>query len=242
MKKKIGIIGFGRFGQFISKFLKKDFDVYVSSRTDRSKKAKSLGVKFVDLKEACQKDILILSVSISSLKTILKKIKKHIKKETLVLDVCSVKEMPCKLMKNMLKHNEILGTHPLFGPDSVKKLLKGNKIILCPVRIKKNTLTKTKKHLKSLGLIVIETTPKNHDKQIAKTLCLVQFIGRTLLSLKLKEEKIDTLGYKRLLGILKTVRNDSSQLFYDMNHFNKQSKQIRNNFIKSSIKINKGLK
>ena len=56
-----------------------------------------------------------------------------------------------------------------------------------------------------------------------------------------KELKIDTEGYKRLMKILEVVKNDTWQLFEDMNHYNKHAKQTRENFIKSINEINRRL-
>ncbi|MEM2918640.1 MAG: prephenate dehydrogenase [Candidatus Altiarchaeota archaeon] len=244
MKKKLSIIGFGRFGQVLAKFLTNDFEVFVTDKVkEKEKEAKKLGVKFVSLKEASSQKIVVLATPISKLKNVLLKIKPFLKENVLVLDTCSVKEYPVKLMKKILpKYVEILGTHPLFGPDSVKNSLKDRKIVLCPIRTKIETLTKVKKYLRSKGLEVIVASPQEHDKQVAKTLCLVQFIGRALLDMKVKEHQIDTLSYRRLLKILETVKKDTKELFYDMHHYNKYSKNFRRDFIDSLVKIDKKIK
>ena len=100
---------------------------------------------------------------------------------------------------------------------------------------------KIKSILKENGLVVIETTPEEHDKEIAKSLLLTHLIGRALMDFGAKNMQIDTEGYKRLMHILETVKNDTEQLFEDMNTYNKYAKEIRENFLKSLNKINKGL-
>ena len=238
---KIGIIGFGRFGQLIARLLKNDFDIYVANRSDKSRIARKLGVNYVSLEEAASKDIVIIATSISSLEDVLKKIKKCLKKNAVVIDVCSIKEKPAKLMKKILpKTVDIIGAHPLFGPDAFP-ILKRKKIVLCPIRTDK--LSKIKSYLKKKKKIeVIITTPEKHDREIAKSLCLVHFIGRALIDNKIDKLEIDTYSYNKLLEILNIVRNDSKQLFIDMNRMNKYSKKIRHDFIKSLQKIDKTLK
>ena len=56
--------------------------------------------------------------------------------DALVIDVCSVKEYPVRLMKELLPERvSILATHPMFGPDSAAHALQGRKIVLCAERI-----------------------------------------------------------------------------------------------------------
>jgi len=237
--KTAGIIGFGRFGQLAAKYLKEDFQVYVYDKSDKTFDAMKLGVATASLKEACCKDVILLSMPISFLEDVLMEIKDYIRKDSLILDVCSVKEIPCNLMKKYLQEDiEIIGTHPLFGPDSAGRTLKDRKIVICPVRTNDKRLTCIKKYLEEKGLIVIEMSPEEHDRQIAYSLTLTHFIGRAMIDMDLKPQEIETLGYQRLLKILGTVKNDTWQLFEDMNKFNKYSQQVREEFMNSLGEIN----
>ena len=145
-------------------------------------------------------------------------------------------------MKKLLPKNvQILATHPIFGPDSAKDSVRGRKIVLCRTRISEEFYRKIKENLENAGLIVIEATPEEHDREIAKTLLLTHFIGRGLMEFGAKELSMDTEGYKRLLKILETVRNDTSQLFRDMNDYNGYSKEMRTKLIRALIKVGKRL-
>jgi prephenate dehydrogenase len=239
---EIGIIGFGRFGKLLTKHLSGDFKVYVSSRSDKAKEIKKNSGIPAPLEEVCKKDIVIPCVPISKFKNTLKKTKNLLKNNSLVIDVCSVKEYPADLMKKILpKKTEILATHPMFGPDSAKDSLKDRKIVLCKVRIPDDKYEKIKTHLKKKGLIIVETTPEKHDKEIARSLFLTHFIGRALIDFGAADRDIDTEGYKRWMSIVEMVKNDTWQLFEDMNKYNKHSKKVREDFIRSLNKINKRL-
>jgi prephenate dehydrogenase len=239
---EIGIIGFGRFGKLVTKHLSEDFKVYVFNRSDKTKEIKENNAIPSSIEEVCKKDIIILCVPISEFENILNKIKNLLKEDSLVIDVCSVKEYPVKLMKDILpKKTQILATHPIFGPDSAADSLQERKIVLCKVRIVDDLYGKIKSILNERGLTVIETTPEEHDKEIAKSLLLTHFIGRALMDFGATDLNIDTEGYKRLMKILDTVKNDTNQLFEDMNKCNKYSKKIRDDFIKSLNKISEGL-
>ena len=96
-------------------------------------------------------------------------------------------------------------------------------------------------YLKDKGIKIIITTPEKHDKEIARSLALVHYIGRALENIKAKQQIIDSEGYKRLLHILETVSNDTPELFKDMHHYNRYAKQERKQFLKALNTINKKL-
>lgn len=183
-EKTLGIIGYGRFGKLMHKYLKEDFEIRTYDKNIKEKNTEE------NLKKITQSDIVVIAVPISEIEDTLKKIKKHIKQKTLFIDVCSVKEHPAKLMKKYLPKNvEILATHPMFGPDSAKTTLKKRKIVICPINITSKTLNKTKKYLREKGLEIIEMTPKEHDEITAKTQLLAHYISRTLIELNIKKNK-----------------------------------------------------
>ena len=236
--RSIGIIGFGRFGRFVASQLNKDFQVYVSSRSVSPPEIKKSGSIPSSLEEVCSKDILLITVPISAMEETLMSIKGFVGKDTVVVDVCSVKEYPVMLMKKILPKNiRILATHPLFGPDSSTR----RKIVLCKVRLDDKIYISIKEFLLHKDFQVIETTPKEHDLQIAKSLLLTHFIGRALSGMGAHTQEIDTLGYNNLMGIMTAVSNDSWQLFEDMNKYNRFSKKVRGDFAKSLGKIEKRL-
>uniref|UniRef100_A0A7C4M0Z2 Prephenate dehydrogenase/arogenate dehydrogenase family protein n=1 Tax=candidate division CPR3 bacterium TaxID=2268181 RepID=A0A7C4M0Z2_UNCC3 len=228
--KKIAIIGFGRFGQLFAEILLPFGEIFVVS----SKKIKDARFKQIKIEELINIDWVIPAVPISKLEEVLRKIRSHLKPGSIVTDVCSVKEFPCRLMQNIFPKNiEIVGTHPMFGPDSAKNGLKNLQIVLCPLHQKKETLNWLKSVFSEIGLDIIETTPKNHDLQVAKSLSLVHFIGRGLEKMDIKKQEITTLGFDRLLTVCETVSNDSWQLFYDMQKYNPYAKKVRSDLLKA---------
>lgn len=236
---KIGVIGFGRFGQLIAKHLKKFGPVLVYNRSNKKRQAKALGCEWVNLKEVCQADLVILAVPISELEKVIKKIKKLVKPGIIVMDVASVKSKPCRwLKKHLPRRVEVLGTHPVFGPDSTKNGLDNLNIVVCPIRIKKKNLDKISNIFKKLKLDIIKTTPERHDQEIALSLGLVHFLGRGLEKVQIRPLEISSVGYERLLGVCDTVSNDSWQLFSDMQEFNPYASGIRKRYLKALQEIN----
>lgn len=212
----------------------------VCNRSDRSSEAKELGVEYTTLEKVCQADWVFVSVAISATEDKIKEIAPLLKKGSLVMDVCSVKVFPSQwLEKYISQDNEIMATHPMFGPDSAKNGTKDLQWILCPLRISSDRLVEVKDILNKLEVKIIETTPEDHDMQAAKSLSLVHFIGRGLEDFGYKDQQITTLGFERLLRVMETVTNDSFQLFLDMQKFNPYAEEARENFIASLNKVNK---
>ncbi|MGB5421342.1 MAG: prephenate dehydrogenase/arogenate dehydrogenase family protein, partial [Desulfobacterales bacterium] len=206
----IGIIGYGRFGRLAARHLSGDYPVLVCGRRDLSQENMTEGVRVASFHEVCNQRIVIPCMPISSFKEVLAAAAPLVRPDALVADVCSVKEKPVRWMKAALPETvSILGTHPMFGPDSASAGLEGMKIALCRVRIDDDLYGKVVVFLRGSGLTVIETTPEEHDRQIAVSLALTHFIGRSLAAFGARELAIDTEGYKRLLHILDVVEHDT---------------------------------
>ena len=230
---KIAIIGFGRFGKLFADIMKQLGEVHIISSSGQS-----CDFPLIDYKDLGQMDWVIPAVPISHLRETLQKIAPELKAGALTFDVSSVKVLPCQWLKEVLPTStQIIGTHPMFGPDSAKNGLKGLQIVLCPIRQETDTLEKLRTFFDSQGLKVIETTAEEHDRQAAKCLSLVHFLGRGLSRLPVKRQEISTLGFERLLTVNETVSNDTWQLFFDMQKYNPYSKQVRTKMIEALIEL-----
>jgi len=234
-KNKIAIIGMGRFGILLADLLSPYGEIFVISRKNITK-CKFKQIQYSDLGEM---DIVIPAVPISKFEQTLKDINKYLKPRSLVMDVCSVKVAPCRSMKKIIRKDvEILGTHPMFGPDSAKNGCQGLQVVICPLRINEKRLKIIEGIFKALELRIIYVTPAEHDRQVAKSLAFVHFLGRGLSLINLKNQSITTLGFERLMAVNETVNNDSKELFLDMQHYNPYSNKIRQDFIKALIALN----
>ncbi|MBI3364494.1 MAG: prephenate dehydrogenase/arogenate dehydrogenase family protein [Ignavibacteriae bacterium] len=161
----------------------------------------------------------------------------------LVIDVCSVKEQPVRWMKSLLpKDVLILGTHPLFGPDSAAKSLMGHTIVLCPVRIRKRQLQRLSTYLRARGLNVQLLTPLRHDKLMASTLFLTQFVGHGLRKLSLPNPTSSTHNFRSLHHIATITGNDTMELFRDMFEYNRFAKRLPEELLRSFSELHKTLK
>ena len=235
--KKItfGIIGYGRFGKLWAKYMSKYGMVFVFDKREKIIE-KIPNITVTDLKQAVSTDIIFLTVPISELEDCCKTIRPLLSSRTLVVDMCSVKIYPVKIMKKYLPKNQLtLATHPLFGPDSEKinQGINGLKIVVCPSKIKSVFEKRLIDIFKKLKLKIITASPKDHDRQMANSQALVHFIGRGLAKLKLNPQEIYTPDYNSLMRLNQMVNNDTWQLFFDMQRKNPFASIIRQKFIRN---------
>lgn len=234
------MIGFGRFGRLLVRHAAKDFRVHVFDRVPQRRRIRALGGVPAALEEACRQDIVVFCVPIRALGAALRQAARFIRADAAVIDVCSVKEYPARVMRRTLPRTvEILATHPTFGPDSAAETLKDRKIALCRVRMGRKRYACIKGYLARKGLKVVEVSPREHDRQMALTLALTHFIGRGLIRFGADHLELDTEGYRRLMRILQTVQNDSWELFEDMNKYNAFARRARVKFLKSLREIDR---
>lgn len=238
MKHSVGLVGFGNFGQFIVKFLTPFFEISVYDRTDFSNEAKNLGVVWSSLSDVVQKDIVILGVPVQFLEPLLLEIKDLINPEALVMDVSSVKVKPLQLLEKYLPATtDIVGTHPLFGPQSGKNGIKGLNMVLCPVRNTK-IVNLSKFFSKQLQLNVLERTAELHDRQMAYVQALTHFIGRSINEMDIPDVEQKTPAYQYLLDIKRNLGKDSMDLFLTIELENPFAKEVREQFIEKLNNLN----
>lgn len=243
MSRTVGIVGMGRFGRLMARYLAADFRVRAHDPSVAEEEIRAVGAEPASLESVAAAEVLVLAVPISAMQDVLARTAPHLVPGGLLIDVCSVKELPLAWMRKAVPDSvELIGTHPMFGPDSAAESLQGRKVVLCPVRVAAARLARVRDYLASRGLQVIETTAEEHDRQIAVSLALTHVIGRALGRMGARPQEIDTEGYKRLLRILEVVEHDTWQLFEDMNRFNPHAAGIRRRFTRALAEIEGELK
>ena len=224
--KKIGIIGYGRFGKVLHDLLLKTFDVLVY---DFNKSLKD--IELSSLEEVLDCSLVFVAVPISLFEGCIKEISKFNLYNTTILDVCSVKVYPVRIMeKNLAEHVGIIGTHPHFGPDSYTPF-RELKITLCPIRDINNRILEVREVFESLSIGVTQMTPDEHDRIAASSQGITHFIGRVLKEAGVRSTKINTLGFNELLGVIEQTCNDSWDLFRDLQKYNPYTKEMIDNLI-----------
>ena len=228
----ITVIGCGRFGRFLTEQLAPIVGAAVWDADPTRLGDLPAGARPVSWDEACAGEVLVLAVPIRALPALLDRLGKQVRPRSLVIDTASVKVWPMRWMRASLPGTvQILGTHPLFGPDSAPRGLDGQRLVLVPERVRYPHLVR--RTLESLGLRCVETTAEGHDREIAETQALTHWIGRALERCGARPRDVDTLGYRRLLEILRYVENDSWELFEDLERWNPYARPVRQRFLEA---------
>ena len=229
-KLKVGIIGFGRFGQFIGKKMAYyGFQVYCTSRKNYKELAQNIGITYLEKKDFEKEslDVVIFSTSIKSFIDVFNSYDISFWNNKLVCDVLSVKKYPFDFLKSKLENN-ILCTHPMFGPDSAKYNWKGHKFVYYPYNIQLSTLKSYDKFIKfwnDMGCELIKMTPSDHDRETADSQFITHFIGRSLVGFNNNDYNISTEGFNAIMKIKEHTINDSWDLFSALAKYNKNTKE-----------------
>jgi prephenate dehydrogenase len=168
-------------GRWFSGFLKREgYSVVVSSRTRSKVEAlrDEFGVEVADSNVAAIEgaDWVLLCVSLDGLEPVLKEIGSHVRSGQVVLDICSVKEIPVNLLHKYVKNGITLGTHPVFGPGA--KSIRGQNFVLTPVNGEEEKFAREfKGWLEERGANVVVTSPRKHDELMSVVLGFPHFLG-----------------------------------------------------------------
>lgn len=217
----IAILGNGRFGTLLQQHLHTDHTVTMFAQTDNK----------APVRDA---DLIILAVPNRALEQAVLEIKPHVAEHAIVMDVGSVKVKPCEILLRQLQRN-VVGTHPLFGPDSAHDSWQGHKVVMCRLQINDADYARVQQLFTSRGVTIFECTPAEHDQMMAKTQALVHFIGRALTGLQ--PQDIATPDYANLLRMMAKVTNDTWELFYDMQTLNPFAHTVRNDLVRKLLAL-----
>lgn len=227
---KIGIIGFGNFGQFLAKTFSKNNEVYAVGRSDMSSQAREIGCEFFPLFDMSSFarvncDVIIISCSIISFEEVLRQIPKEIFKGKLIVDVLSVKVHARKTMLQYLPEDaDILCTHPMFGPESGKFGWQGLPFLYDRVRIGDDERCNRFLSLwENERCKMIEMSSDQHDQYAANSQFITHLTGRILWQQNLVPTPIDTKGFQTVLNLVDNTCKDSFDLFYGLYYYNEHA-------------------
>ena len=212
---RVSIIGFGRFGAMLHSLLSKGFevDVFDKNSIDNS------DVNEVSLEDALRNETIFIAVPIRDFENLVKDISKKISNGKTVIDVCSVKVFPKKVMlDNLSNETDIIATHPLFGPDSLKD--SGSVMTMESVRNTFGRYDFWKNYFESQNILIEEISAEEHDMMAARSQGLTHFVGRVIDDFGTNQTRIDTEGYKALHKLVNQTCNDTWELFEDIQNFN----------------------
>ena len=196
---------------------------------------------FGTLEECLQADFIFLTIPISEIEIFIKEHAHKIKPGAVVVDCASVKVSVLNWFHSFFPGNvEFVLTHPLFGPDSARKGLKGHQITMMPGRVSfGNYRFLIDLFEQKLGLIPLSIDAHEHDRLMAYNLSLIHHLGRALGDMDIYSVPLKMRGLSDLNRIAHFTMNDSDTLFKDFYKYNPYSHEIRKKFEESFSKITK---
>lgn len=230
----LGLIGAGAFGAFCLPYLARHFEVSVCDpRPDLADLARSHGVSAAGLSQTAACDIVLLAVPWRTLDTVARDIAAHLKPGALVVECCSIKVKPLKVLREALPDSvDIVGTHPLFGPQSGRNGVAGLNIAVCPVAGHTRAADRVARFLGTrLGLTVKRSSPEDHDRQMAYVQGLTHFLARSIAAMDVPPLDLTTNTWGHLMRMAETVRHDSDDLYRTIAVDNPYAEEVRERFL-----------
>lgn len=228
-RPRLGLVGFGAFGQLAARHLAPHFDILAHdpAATD------DLGglVRLTDLAAAAACPVVILAVPVVALEATVAAIAPDIAPDALVLDVGSVKIKPARIMAEGLPASaQVVGTHPLFGPQSGRNGIAGLRIAICAVRGDRAAGRVAVFCRRTLGLRVFRVSPEEHDREAATVQGLTHLIARVLMAMEPLPTRMTTVSFERLMQAVELVRHDSPAVFRAIERDNPFAAAVRERF------------
>jgi prephenate dehydrogenase len=240
---RTAILGAGKMGVWFAKFCKENGEEVILSDRKKEKLAKlgkELDVETAGFVDAVKKaDNIILCVSIDAFEEVVKKIAPSVREGQTVVDICSIKKQPVKIMHQYLGKVLVLGTHPVFGPGS--RGVKNKAYILTPTNAEEEEFAgKYKKWLEKLGARVFIMSPKNHDELMSVVLGFPHFLGLVACDTLLEKEdypetkKVAGTTYQMLFTLAEATAMENPELFASLQFSLPEMQKLENLFIEKA--------
>ena len=161
-KPVIGIIGGkGKMGSlFAHLFTQAGYSVLISDRH----------TKLQNHQLARKSDVVLIAVPIEKTLSVIKKIVRHIKPNSLIMDITSIKNDPVQAM--LKSTSAVIGLHPMFNETTYGP---GQTVIFCPARPKKWLKWLKNVFQNEFQLNLVQLTPEKHDRIMTVVQGLVHF-------------------------------------------------------------------
>lgn len=238
----IGIVGYGSFGKLVYTLLQRfapAAQVRVhSSRFEPDNKT------FFSLEDVCDVDAVVVCVPIHSTEETLLRLLPHLRKDTALVDVATVKTYTTEIFKRLAPAQPYLATHPMFGPESYEKkggAVAGFRIVITSHNLAVSAYEALRARLQESGFDLVETSAESHDRHLAETLFLTHFVGQTINRAGFDRTQIDTVSFGYLMDAVESVKHDTP-LFKDVFKYNPYCEEVLKRFEVAEREVHRLLK
>lgn len=239
--KSFGIVGYGNFGRFLATSLVADERRVVAHDADATRVPPGGEVEPGSLEEVLACDVVFLAVPFPSLAAVLEQVAGRVPPGTVVSDVVSTKARATELLVAALgTEANLVSTHPLFGPPSMRRITPGDRIVITheqgPLAGEFIEFLGT-----DLGLVVERVTSNDHDHAMAYMQSLPFFIARALVELDILDlqhkEELAIPSFEKLLTIANIETHHTDAMFATSQLSNPFAGAARRQFIEALIRI-----
>ena len=233
----VGIVGYGSFGKLVHTLLNR-FAPTVRVRVHSSRSEPDRQT-FFSLEDVAACDAIVLAVPISAFEDTVQKILPMLGTNSVIVDVATVKVHTVHVLKRLAPDRKYIATHPMFGPESYKKLdgnVHGFRIVIAESTLPMPQKDELVSFLQSIGFDVVEVTADAHDKHLAETLFLTHFVGQIISKGNFNRTEIDTVSFGYLMDAVESVKHDS-QLYQDVFKYNLYCKEVLERFETSEKEV-----
>jgi prephenate dehydrogenase len=222
MRPELGIVGYGRCGRLAAEIRENDFQVVVTDARDLSSEATARGVAWGDLAACASRPTVLLAVPVRAMPDVLRAMVPHLRPGSTIVDMASVKVRPLEWMAEILPPEVArVGTHPLFGPDSVPdRNIRGQRIVICEVEGHTAAARSVEVVARRLGLEALRLDPDTHDREMARSQALVFLLARALSAAGLEGSEFGTVSERRVWSALRLTTADTDELYEDILRLN----------------------
>ena len=219
---RVAIIGAGKMGRWFTRFFLGEGDSVIVSSRGKEKLLKirdEFGVEITDNVKAVKKaDRVLICVPLENFEAVVKEIHSHIRPDQVVMDICSIKERPVKIMHEYIKTGITLGTHPVFGPGV--KSVENQNFVLTPVNDEEKRFAENfKSWLEERGTNVFVMSPRRHDELMSVVLGFPHFLGLVVCDALLdygnflEAKRVAGASFKMLLTLAEAVASEETEFY-----------------------------
>jgi prephenate dehydrogenase len=237
---RIGLLGHGRFGAAFATLLEQQGHAWTawdaSAAIPEGHAAKDLDALLAGA------DLIVVGVPLDAFEAVLHDLRPRLQSRHQVIDVCSVKEAPCRWMDEILGDAiGHAGTHPLFGPLSIARA-EPLRTVVCPSARHPETARLARALFASIGSDVMDQDPSSHDRSMALTHAMAFFIARGLVELGVGDDlRWAPPSFAALASSIAAVRADAGHLFHAIQNQNPYAADTRRQLIEALALIDQRL-
>jgi len=230
-KLNIGFVGYGSFGQYLSKKMESQHNLRCIDPLDKSKEAQENNVEYFPPYDKSNflkgLDVVIIAVPMIELEDVLESLPLDKLGNKLIVEVCPLNVYPRTVLSRMLPPNtDILSTNPMFGTDLP---LDGVPFVYEKVRIR-DTLRAScfLSTFERVRCQMVEMAGEDHDAYVADAEFVTHLTGRLLDRNLLPASPVSSKEYAALCNVAEMTTNDTFDMFYGMFKYNDRAKELLN--------------